>query len=101
TFGSNRGTVRAIATRSANDDYRDGDGTTIHSEGERWSADLDLLWRPSDRGEIVLSAGRSDGEAAYADRAMDGIVFDRRAFALRGSWMFASPRGPIEAEARA
>lgn len=101
TFGSNRATVRAIATRSANDDYRDGDGTTIHSRGERWSADLDLLWRPSDRGEIVLSAGRSDGEAAYADRAMDGIVFDRRAFALRGSWMFARARGPIEAEARA
>lgn len=100
TFGSNRATVRAIATRSANDDYRDGDGTTIHSEGERWSADLDLLWRPSNHGEIVLSAGRSDGEAAYADRAMDGIVFDRRAFALRGLWTFAGPRGPVETEAR-
>lgn len=90
TVGLGKGFLRAIGTRSATDDYRDGTGAAVHSRYERWSGELDAGWRPSARHELVLSGGRSDGEAAYADRAMDGVAFDRRHVQLRTSYRGAS-----------
>jgi iron complex outermembrane receptor protein len=70
-------------TRAASDDYEDGTGTTVHSRYERWSASGALGWTPSDATLVELSGIRSDGEAAYADRAMDGVSFDRDNVGLR------------------
>jgi len=65
------------ATRAASDDYDDGAGETVHSEYERWSANAALGWTPDEHTQAELTGVRSDGEAAYADRGMDGVMFDR------------------------
>jgi len=65
------------ATRAASDDYDDGAGETVHSEYERWSANAALGWTLDERTQAELTGVRSDGEAAYADRGMDGVMFDR------------------------
>ena len=65
------------ATRAASDDYDDGAGETVHSEYERWSANAALGWTPDEYTQAELTGVRSDGEAAYADRGMDGVMFDR------------------------
>jgi len=70
-------------TRAESDDYRDGAGDRVHSAYERWSTRAALGWTPGPSTLVELSGARSDGEAAYADRAMDGIVFDRENIGLR------------------
>jgi iron complex outermembrane recepter protein len=70
-------------TRAASDDYEDGAGQSVHSEYDRWSAHAALGWTPDDSTRLELTGVRSDGEAAYADRAMDGIAFDRENLGLR------------------
>jgi iron complex outermembrane recepter protein len=75
--------VRGGATRSDMDDYRDGDGTKVHSRYTRWSADLALGWTPDPDTLVELSTTRSDGEAAYADRMMDGTKFERTNWGLK------------------
>ncbi len=70
------------ATRAASDDYEDGAGQTVHSEYDRWSANAALGWTPDDYTRLELTGVRSDGEAAYADRAMDGVAFDRENLGL-------------------
>ena len=82
-MGSRSWYTRLAATRAESDDYRDGDGNEVHSAYQRWSANASLGWRPSDSGWVELSGARSDGEAAYADRAMDGVKFDRDNLSLR------------------
>lgn len=64
-------------TRAEADDFRDGDGREVHGGYLRWSGNLALGWTPDEHTRIELTAIRSDGEAAYADRGMDGVVFDR------------------------
>jgi iron complex outermembrane recepter protein len=55
----------------------------VHSAYERWSGGLALGLRPAEGAWLELSGNRSDGEAAYADRSMDGVAFDRENVALR------------------
>ena len=81
--GVRKGYVQASATRSATDDYQDGGGQAVHSRYERWSADGALGWTPDESTRIELSGARSDGEAAYADRMMDGVKFSRDNLGLR------------------
>ncbi len=69
--------VQGTATRSDSDDYKDGDGRTVHSRFTRWSTNASVGWTPDDNTRLELSGARSDGEAAYADRSMDGIAFTR------------------------
>lgn len=76
------GYLQAIGTRSHTDDYRDGSGASVHSVYTRWSANAALGWTPGERTRVELSAARSDGEAAYADRAMDAVRFARDNVAL-------------------
>jgi iron complex outermembrane receptor protein len=64
-------------TRAESDDYEDGAGNRVHSAYERWSTSGAIGWTPDDDTLVELSGIASDGEAAYADRAMDGVVFDR------------------------
>lgn len=75
--------ARVNATRSDSDNYEDGDGEEVHSFYTRWSTSAALGWTPDDNTLLELSAGRSDGEAAYADRAMDGTRFERENAALK------------------
>lgn len=75
--------VRGTATRSQADDYEDGDGRKVHSEYLRWSANAALGWTPDDDTLVELNLARSDGEAAYADRSMDGTLFDRENIGLK------------------
>lgn len=83
TGGDPGGYVRAIATRTDANDYEDGAGHRVHSAYTRWSGSLLGGWTPDAHTRLELSVDRSDGEAAYADRAMDGTLFDRTSVGLR------------------
>jgi iron complex outermembrane receptor protein len=82
-LGNQTGYMRFTANNSASDDYEDGDGNTVHSEYERYSGNLALGWTPDANTTAELSATRSDGEAAYADRSMDGTKFLRESSNLK------------------
>lgn len=75
--------ARIGATRSDSDNYEDGDGKEVHSFYTRWSTHGALGWTPDDKTLLELSFGRSDGEAAYADRSMDGTRFEREHVGLK------------------
>lgn len=49
----------------------------MHGRYLRWSGNALLGWTPDEFTRIELSGALSDGEAAYADRAMDGVMFER------------------------
>ncbi len=75
--------VQGVATRSHANDYADGDGKRVHSRYTRWSANGALAWTPDERTRLELTGATSDGEAAYADRMMDGTKFKRTNAGLR------------------
>ncbi len=75
--------ARVTATTTRADDYRDGAGRDVHSAYERWSANVSAAWTPDDRTFLEFSSARSDGEAAYADRTMDGVKFARENYGFR------------------
>lgn len=69
--------LRAGATRSQANDYKDGDGIAVHSAYNRWSSNAALGWTPDDNTRLELTLAKSDGQAAYADRSVDGSKFAR------------------------
>ncbi len=73
------------ATYARSDDYEDGEGQLVHSAYERWSGNLALGWTPDDDTRLELTTVSSDGEAAYADRPMDGSKFERENIGLKFS----------------
>ncbi|MBC2607254.1 TonB-dependent copper receptor [Pelagicoccus albus] len=75
--------ARFQSSFSESDDYEDGDGVAVSSAYERWNAQLSLGYTPSESSALEFSITQSDGEAAYADRLMDGVAFDRSAYSLR------------------
>ncbi len=75
--------ARATATWTRADNYEDGNGNAVHSAYDRWSANASLAWTPDARTSVELTGARSNGEAAYADRMMDGAKFDRVNYGLR------------------
>jgi iron complex outermembrane recepter protein len=83
TAGDRGGYARLIGTLSRQDDYQDGMGRRVHSQFERWSSTAILGWTPDERTALELTAERSDGRAAYDDRGMDGVAFDRTGYTLR------------------
>lgn len=82
-FGNPRFSLRGTATRTAANDYKDGEGRRVHSQYERWSAHATGTWHAAPHTRVELSGTLSDGEAAYADRAMDGTKFARANIGLR------------------
>lgn len=76
------GYMRAGGTRAQSDDYKDGDGNTVHSQYLRWSSYAAVGLTPDDKTRIELSGALSDGKAAYADRGMDGVKFKRENVSL-------------------
>ncbi|NDV13207.1 TonB-dependent copper receptor [Crenobacter caeni] len=83
TVGSQLGYLRAIGTQAHGGDYKDGNGEKVHSAFDRHSATAIAGFTPDADTTIELSADRSRGEAAYADRSMDGSVFDRDAWGIK------------------
>ncbi|MBI5789139.1 MAG: TonB-dependent copper receptor [Candidatus Schekmanbacteria bacterium] len=75
--------MRVIGTRSDSNDYQDGDGHRIHSFYTRESLTGILGITPDDDTRLELTADFSQAEAAYADRTMDGPVFDREGYNLK------------------
>lgn len=75
--GSKLGYGQLTGTRAAADDYDDGDGDEVHSSFTRWSVNGAAGWTPRAGTRLEVAAARSDGEAAYADRTMDGVKFAR------------------------
>jgi iron complex outermembrane receptor protein len=92
--------ARLTAASTRADDYADGSGRDVHSAYDRWSANASAAWTPDDRTFVEFATARSDGEAAYADRTMDGVKFDRENYGLRFKRTALSPL-VAEAEARA
>ncbi|MBK5914697.1 TonB-dependent copper receptor [Rhodocyclus purpureus] len=81
--GNANGYVRGIVTNSASDDYKDGDGKTVHSRYKRNSSTAILGLTPDRDTRLEFSATRSDAEAAYGDRTMDGSKFERSNYGLK------------------
>jgi iron complex outermembrane receptor protein len=83
TLGNPNGYLQANGTRSDANDYEDGNGTPVHSAYTRWNFNGIAGWTPDDNTRLELSVDRSDGEAAYADRSMDGVKFDRTGYGVK------------------
>lgn len=81
--GNPNTTARLTGTHSAMGDYRDGDGRKVHSRHARWSGNAALGWTPDADTRWQLSAAASDGAAAYADRPMDGVQFQRDSVGMK------------------
>ena len=75
--------AEGVATYARSSDYKDGKGKAVHSRYERWSTTAIVGLTPDEDTRLELSAIRSDGEAAYADRGMDGSRFRRENHALK------------------
>jgi iron complex outermembrane recepter protein len=82
-FGTPQAYGQLTGTRAESDDYVDGHGDEVHSRYLRWSANAAAGWTPGEHTRLELSGAVSDGEAAYADRTMDGVQFARDNVALR------------------
>ena len=82
-FGAPRVYARLAATRAQAQDHADGSGRDVHADYLRWSTNALLGWTPDEQTRVELSGALSDGEAAYADRAMDGVKFARDNLGLR------------------
>lgn len=83
TFGTPNVYLRANGTHSESDDYEDGSGRKVHSAFKRNSLNIQGGWTPDDNTLLEISAARSEAEAAYADRPMDGTVFDREGYGVK------------------
>lgn len=69
--------VQGTATRSDANDYQDGSGKSVHSAFTRWSTSGAIGWTPDNDTRLEVTGVHSDGQAAYADRTMDGVKFAR------------------------
>lgn len=95
TLGNPLGQLRVIGSNNHGGDYRDGDGNKVHSGYDRHSSTAYATLTPDVDTTLELSADRSRGQAAYADRSMDGSRFDRDAWGIKAerralaSWLDA------------
>lgn len=89
-FGNRTGYLQLNGTDSRADDYKDGDGNAVHSEYHRYSGNIALGWTPTTKSRVEISAARSDGEAAYADRGMDGTKFLRDSLNIRAEQKYVT-----------
>lgn len=93
-LGSPRFAAELAATRAEADDFADGAGRAVHSAYDRWSLNGAVAWTPDDDTRLELTMARSDGQAAYADRGMDGVRFERDNVGLR--WERRQPTPTVE-----
>jgi iron complex outermembrane receptor protein len=79
---SDKASLAATLTHAKSDDYEDGAGNKVHSAYERQSATVLGGYKVDDNTRIDLDAVASRGEAAYADRTLDGSKFDRESYGV-------------------
>lgn len=84
--------LRGTGTYARQGDYTDGAGVRVHSRYERWNTQFAGGWTPSENTTLEVSGGRSDGEAAYADRNVDGAQFARSNAGLK---LIMTDLGPV------
>jgi iron complex outermembrane receptor protein len=89
--GTEKFFIHGSGTHADANDYKDGDGKTVHSAYTRWNTSADMGWTPDADTLVKLSVGKSDGKAAYADRTMDGVKFDRENAELKFERKNVSP----------
>lgn len=77
TVGNQAGSIRVFGNHSTANDYQDGNNQAVRSQYERWNAGSTVTLTPSANQTVALTVQKSDGEAAYADRSMDGTMFER------------------------
>lgn len=92
--GTALGYGRWEGIRARSGDYRSGAGTLVHARQDRWNLFGALGWTPVPGFRMELRGTRGDGQAAYADRAMDGVAFLRRNLGLVLEWR--DPWRPVE-----
>lgn len=92
--GGKYGSLDVIVSDYSSKDYKAADGRSIHSAYDRQSASVIGTLTPTQNTLIELSADVSRGEAAYADRGMDGRSFDRMSFMLKFEQKI-SPQVPL------
>lgn len=80
--GAKEGFLRAIATHSSSDDYRDGNGDALHSRYWRHSGTAMVGWTPDADTLLQLSFDKSQAQAAMPGKMMDGTQFDREGINL-------------------
>lgn len=80
TAGWKYGYARLNLVNNEAENYADGAGKEVHSAYSRNSQNLQVGLTPDEKTTIEASYDRSRGHAAYADRSMDGIKFDRDAW---------------------
>ena len=85
TAGWKYGYARLNLVNNEADNYADGNGKEVHSAYSRNSQNLQIGVTPDEKTLIEASYDRSRGHAAYADRTMDGIKFDRDAWNVKAS----------------
>lgn len=78
TGGSEQFFIEADGSQVQQDNYQDGDGNAVHSQYNKWNGRLAAGWTPNENTRLQIATTRSDGEAAYADRGVDGSLFDRQ-----------------------
>lgn len=83
--GAKEGFVRAIATHSSGDDYKDGNGDVLHSAYWRHSGTAIVGWTPDADTLLQISADKSQAQAAMPAKMMDGTQFDREGLNLEFS----------------
>jgi iron complex outermembrane receptor protein len=81
--GGAAGQGQLAATWSESGDYEDGAGRRVASAYERWSLHGAIGWNPDTDSLVEVTGTLSDAQAAYADRGMDGVVFEREHLGLR------------------
>lgn len=77
------GYAQLNVVRNQADNYKDGKGNRYHSSYQRDSRNLTLGLTPDENTVIEAAYDYSRSWAKYADRRMDGIIFDRDAWRIR------------------
>jgi iron complex outermembrane receptor protein len=83
--GAKDGFVRAIATHSSSDNYKDGNGSALHSHFWRHSGAAMAGWTPDDNTLLQLTVDKSQGQAAMPGKMMDATKLDREGLNLQFS----------------
>lgn len=76
------GGLQILASDYSQEDYRAANKKHVHSQYDRQSLSIIGTLTPTQTTAIELAFDVSQGEAAYADRSMDGKAFDRQSWNL-------------------
>ncbi len=82
-YAGEKAYIHAVASHAESNDYKDGDGKKVHSFYERENLSGAAGWTPDRDTRLEFSAVASRAEAAYADRSMDGVKFDREGYGIK------------------